>query len=559
MKIHKVEEKQMVIHTKEKAKIHRVEDAEKKRGRRKVSAKKATPKVKDSVCVKSGKKSISQYRHNNGKAVVLKRSAVTVDKEATPTRGKGREGYRTNLSVKAPGDSIKKVDRQHGVASEKMEMQQRPVKRNDVKSTFSLAQKEAKRVATTRRDSGLKQIGAAGARVATDQMEGGEEIQQAAMIAYELSRPVRKTADTTSDMMKQALLEERKRRLKVVDVQNTAIKQTTIKQVNSQVTKTAAKGSAKKVAKESTKKVAKESTKAATKKAAKETTKATAKAAAKTATKVATTAAAATAGTALAPGVGTAIGIAAGKVVGAAIEKKDMQVTNRNRKIKYFIDKMNSEEKQKDNILKLAKDLISKRIKTAMKTTGPIMIVLFMVMALSVSMIVVPVVATVGILYNSPFAIFLPPLEEGDTVMSVTKSYESDFMREVSTLAYEHVGYDNGYLVYAGPSSNYYDMMAVYMVKYGVGDTATIMKDKAKKRLAGVVDDMCDYFTATSSYTYTEIVDEKEIKHVVTTLYVYVTLKDYRDMIYEYGFDEDEVELLESLMAPENIGKLSGY
>lgn len=33
--------------------------------------------------------------------------------------------------------------------------------------------------------------------------------------------------------------------------------------------------------------------------------------------------------------------------------------------------------------------------------------------------------------------------------------------------------------------SNYYDIMAVYMVKYGVGDTATIMNDIIK----GVVAD----------------------------------------------------------------------
>lgn len=39
------------------------------------------------------------------------------------------------------------------------------------------------------------------------------------------------------------------------------------------------------------------------------------------------------AGTAVAPGVGTAIGIAAGYAAGVAVEAKDTQVTNRNRKI----------------------------------------------------------------------------------------------------------------------------------------------------------------------------------------------------------------------------------
>ena len=548
MKIHKVEEKPMVIHTKEKAKIHRVEEAGEARGRKRRVRKNAAPKVKKSVRTNSGK-TLEKARHGYKTADVNKRQTVTKGKENTETRGKGKDGFSGKIPVKEAGSTIKKVDVQQSVATTK----------GSSDTASAVRSKVTKRMTTTRRDSGLKQVGIAGAKVASDQIEGGEELQQAALIAYELSRPVRKASDTVSERMKQALLEERKRKLKIVDSQNTAIKQTTIKQVNTQAVKTATKGTAKKVTKESAKKAAKESAKATTKKAAKETTKAAAKAAATTATKVATTAAATTAGTAVAPGVGTAIGIAAGKVVGVVIDKKDMKVTNRNRKIKYFMDKMNSEEKQNDSILKLAKDLLSKRIITTMKTTGPIVVALLLTMALSVAMIAVPVVASIGILYNSPFAIFLPPLEEGDTVMSVTRSYESDFMREVTTLANEHVGYDNGYLVYAGPTSNYYDMMAVYMVKYGVGDTATVMKDRQKRKLAGVVDDMCNYFTASTSQTYTAIVGEEEIQYEVTTLYVYITLSDYRDMIYEYDFDEDEVEILESLMAPENIGQLSGY
>lgn len=516
MKIHKVEEKPMVIHTKEKAKIHRAESHEGGRKRRRVSAKGTTPKVKESARKK--------------------------------TSGSGKTLRNTGKKEKVA--EVRKVPQDISKATTTMRKRQ---------SSVEMIKDEAKKRVSAHHNTGMKELGAAGVKTATDQLEGGEELQQAAMVAYELTRPVSDTVGKSSDWMKQELLAQRKRRLKVVDTPKTAVKQTTIKQVNSQAAKTAAKSSAKKVAKGTAKKVAKESAKAASKTAVKETTKAAVKTTVKTATKVATTVAVTTAGTALAPGVGTAVGIAAGKVAEVAIEKKDMKVTNRNRKIKYFMDKMNSEEKQKDSLAKLAKDLITKRIKTTLKTTGPILAIVLFIMAFAISLVAVPVVASVGILYNSPFAIFLPPLEPGDTVMSVTRSYESDFFREVNTLASEHVGYDNGYLVYAGPTSNYYDMMSVYMVKYGVGDTATIMKDKAKKRLAGVVDDMCDYFTASSSYKYTEIVGEEEVEHVVTTLYVYVTLKDYRDMIYEYDFDEDEVELLESLMNPENIGRLQGY
>ena len=61
------------------------------------------------------------------------------------------------------------------------------------------------------------------------------------------------------------------------------------------------------------------------------------KGAAHIATKTATKAAATAAGTAVAPGVGTAIGMAAGYAAGVSIEVKDEKMTNRSRKIKFFL------------------------------------------------------------------------------------------------------------------------------------------------------------------------------------------------------------------------------
>ena len=102
---------------------------------------------------------------------------------------------------------------------------------------------------------------------------------------------------------------------------------------------------------------------------------------------------------------------------------------------------------------------------------------------LLISAVVVPIMAVIAIIYNSPFAIFMPPLESGDTVMSVTSAYVSEFNTEINDLATNHTGYDMGEIVYidyegTGTSaSNYYDIIGVYMVKYGVGDTATIIND----------------------------------------------------------------------------------
>lgn len=480
LNIKKVDDKPMVIHAKEKAKIHTVQSKELSIKGRNVLSREATPKVKS-----------------------------------------------TNISSEQNGSINQKQVKQKAKGSIK------------------------------KKDSNLKYVGLAGAKTATDQMEGGEELQQSAMVAYGLAKPITETVSKTSEAMKQAMLAERKKKLKVVEPG---------KKAASKSAKATVKKTTKKVAKDTGKKVAKDTAKGVAKKVAKDTTKAVAK----TATTTATTAA----GTAISPGVGTAIGLAAGYVAGVAVEQKDMQITNRNRKIKFFLDKLNAQDKQTDSFAKLIKDLLVKRAVTAIKAAAPIIGIVFLAMALIIAIAAIPVVAVVGILYNSPFAIFLPPLESGDTVMSVTSAYVADFNRDVNTLASEHTGYDYGDIIYVGyegsssSPSNYYDIMCVYMVKHGVGDTATVMNDTSKGWLADVVDDMCSYYTTSSThtyYTYNTYTNEdgeevtEEIEHTETTLHVNVELKDYRDMITEYCFNDDQIELIEQMMSPQNLAMLSGY
>lgn len=380
--------------------------------------------------------------------------------------------------------------------------------------------------------------GVVAAGAVNDQLEGGQEVSQAAYLAYEVSRPVTGTASRGAELFRRKAAAEARKRIKIRKVE-----------VGKQLSKRAVK----KTAKDTAKTVAKETTK--------ETAKTTAKATAKTAAK----ATAAAAGTAVAPGVGTAIGIAAGYAAGVAVEAKDTQITNRNRKIKFFLDKMKEQENQTDSVAKLVKDLVTKRVMLWVKTVAPVVGLVLLLLVLVVAMVAVPVVAVIAILYNSPFALFLPALESGDTVQSVTSAYVQEFNREVSTKANEHTGYDFGELVYVDyegmeeTPSNYYDIMAVYMVKYGIGDTATIMNDKSKGWLQTVVNDMCSYTTSTGTKDVEETDDEGNTTTVTkSVLYVNVTLKSYRDMISVYGFNDDQVEMLEQIMSPEFMGQL-GY
>lgn len=239
----------------------------------------------------------------------------------------------------------------------------------------------------------------------------------------------------------------------------------------------------------------------------------------------------------------------------------------RQRKIAYFLDKTRAEEEQKDSIAKLTRDVAVKYLEVLVKKAVAAIGGFLVGAALFIAVAFIPVVAVVTILYNSPFAIFLPTLEEGEQVTDVFSSYLSDFRKEVEQLAQEHSGYDEGELIYVdyegggAEPSNLYDMIAVYMVQYGVGDTASIVNDTTKSWMRTVMEDMCSYTLETG--TEERDTGEKDkngqaITETVSVLYVKVHLKTYSDMVAEYSFGKDEVAMLEELMSPENLALLGG-
>ena len=481
----------MVIHTKQKTKIHSHESKNAAVKGSNIYTVNRSPKIKEVTFSKESSKTCSatsEYRKQKGKKTYRKSTVHGVDN----ARGHGIGKLRKN--IKEANQSIK------------------------------VKQKNLHVVGRT---------GAVGAKAATDQMEGGREVQQAAYMTHEVLRPAVGTASQGAKVFKKQVMEQKKRKIKKVEA-------------------------GKKFAKKSAKKATKNAVKETAKKATKETAKMASKIAVKTATKAATTAAGSVGGPA-----GIAIGMAAGYASGVAIERKDTQIANRSRKLVFFLDKMKAQENQQDSIVKLLKDLITRRALLWIKTVAPIIGLVLLLLVLLVAMITIPVIAVVAVIYNSPFAIFLPPLESGDTVQTVASAYVAEFNRDVSTLANEHTGYDEGQIVYvdyegmnAAPS-NYYDIVSVYMVKYGVGDTATIMNDRSKAWLQSVVGDMCSYTTSTGSVTETITNDDGTTTTITTTtLYVNVTLKSYRDMISEYGFNNDEVEMLEEIMSPDYLSIL---
>ena len=447
MKIKKVDDKPMVIHTKEKAKIHSHEP------------KKAKIKGSNIYTVQRGPKIASaKVNDNTDKKNVYRKSTV----HQAEKKEKGLSKFKRNI-------------------------------------------RESKTSIKTK-NTNLHIAGRTGALVAgavTEQVEGGQEVSQAAYLAYEVSRPVTGTASRGASLFRKKAVAEAKKHIKKVEA-------------------------GKKLAKKTVKKAASNTAKTAVRETAKETAKITTKVATKT-------------------------------------TAKDAKMANRSRKIKFFLDKMKAQENQTDSVAKLVKDLIVRKAVLWVKAAAPVIGLVLLLLVLLVAVVAVPVIAAIAILYNSPFALFLPPLESGDTVQTVTSAYVHEFNRDVNTQVNEHTGYDLGELVYVDYEgmdenpSNYYDIMAVYMVKYGVGDTATVMNDKSKGWLQAVVNDMCSYTTSNG----TKDVEETDADGNVTTvtksvLYVNVTLKSYRDMISVYGFNFDQVEMLEQIMSPEFMGQL-GY
>lgn len=374
------------------------------------------------------------------------------------------------------------------------------------KNKFMLALKESKKSIKTKKTS-IRVAGSEGTQLALSQMEGGDEVKEAANIANMAIKPVKEVGSNT--------LFAKRRRIKKVE---------------------AGKKLSKKLAKETAKQTSKESSKIVSKECA------------KTAVNVGTTLAGTAASSETGP-YALVIGKAASKKVGEELDKIDDQITSRNRKIRFFLDKLKPEEEQQDSIVKLMRDLLLNKLIRAAKKKIAFLGGLLATQVMLVLFIALPVIALITIFYNSPFAFFLPPLQAGDTVTTVTSAYQSDFNTTINTLANEHIGYDSGQIVYVdfeGESAgNFNDIVTIYMVKYGVGETATVMNDTSKQILKTVFDDMCSY---TTSEGIENIENEDGTITTQSILNVNVTLKNCYDMITEYGFDSQQIELVEEMM-----------
>ena len=510
MNIKKVDDKPMAIHTKEKPKVHVKGAPETKIKGRNILTVQHVPKIAGSAA----EKSVAE----DGKIKLKRNSIHATDKRKTvqiKAAAEGMEYSGRNGSGNAQGGQGKEQEVRQSVNKEnRMYAQYRTAK----------AEKEA---AIKKKPVLPPGIASVASRTALDEMEGGSEVHDAYMAAYTLAKPATNAVDAGRNLYRSQAAKAKQDKLRK-------------KQSRSRIKEKAVKESAVKAARKTAQTAAKETGK----KAAKETSKAAAKTAA------------ATAGTGAG---GVLVGIVAGEAAGIAMDKRDVKNSTRNRMIKLFVAKLRQEDNQ-DNIGKALKDIVLMRFsmmaKYIVRYVGLFLLALFAVVAL----IALPIIAIIAVIYNSPFAVFFPSISSGETTQEVLSAYVSEFNDEVNAELNNHAGYDTSEKIYvnyegSGTPDNFCDILMVYMVKYGDGDTATDMTDKAKQNLKAVFDDMCSYIISSRTDTET---DEEGNTTTTTVKEVNVELKTCYDMVSVYGFNAEEQEMLAELMKPEYLAML-GY
>lgn len=453
-------------------------------------------------------------------------------KEKAELHVKGMPKAKVKSRDAPPNDNSIKAGRADGkISVVKEALKKAPASQSNIQTIKGkLPKSDQKEKRDNRKSSTAGTIASVCVKTSLDQIEGGNEVYESYMAAKNLSRPVESAVDAGRRLYCMQAARAKEKQLKKIE---------------------AGKKISKKAVKDSVKKAAKETGKAAAQKAAKEATEITVKTAA--------AAAGTAAGTATTGVGGILIGVAAGEAVGIAMDNKELKNSTRNRMIQFFISRLQQEENQ-DSIGKALKDILlmhfSMAAKYAIRYTG---IILLGILAL-VLLTALPVILIVIIIYNSAYAIFFPSISSGATTQEVLSAYVAEFNGEVDEELLNHFGCDTSEKIYRdyegfGIPDNYCDILAVYMVKYGNGDTATDMTDKAKANLKSVFNDMCSY-----SITYrTDTETDGEGNTITTTVKeVNVSLKTWHDMILPYGFCMEEQEMLAELMKPEYLALL-GY
>lgn len=235
------------------------------------------------------------------------------------------------------------------------------------------------------------------------------------------------------------------------------------------------------------------------------------------------------------------------------LEQRAVEEQPRKRMMKRYISESRSLGKKQEQMIKAAKKTVKVQAEIMIRKLVQYLGSSFLGSAALIAIVVVPILAVIAMVYNSPFAVLFPSISSTETIQTVLNEYVTEFNQFVDAELNDVSGYDWSEKIYVnyegmGEPNNYYDILAVYMVKYGMGDTATDMTDVARANLKTVFDDMRSYDVTSRMEPGSDEDDEDyEIKCVN------ITMKNYLDMVSEYSFDENQKEILLELMKPDSL------
>lgn len=508
LNIKRADDKPMVIHTKEKTRL-----------RRRASAV-AKIKGRNTLTVIKGVKTLAR---------------ADVRKKYWVSNGVGKKLKSKTSDTKRTGSATKEKKKAQKSEDEA---------KNGTSREYQKSRKE-REASIKKKAEVLRLVSAAVSKEALERMEGGEEVADAAFLACQMEKPVAHTYEAGKRLYQNQVQRTKEDRIKK---KRTA--ETSYKAEEKSYSKQPKEGKLYQKKESSVK--AKEKEYRKKKYALNKTDKAVKNKVKQAGRK----------------GKGAAITAAGGGLLGAAVaqeanrihqDRREVKGAVKSRMIQLFLSKLRQEE-SKDTIGKALKDIVRMRgilvRKYLIRYVGMFLLAILALIAL----IALPLLVVIAILYHSPFAIFFPSVSSGETTQQVLSAYMQEFQSRVEEEVADDAGYDSSekrYLNYegAGVPDNTYDILAVYMVKYGDGELATDMTETAKENLKKVFDDMCSYEVTKEEETEE---DEDGDTITYTRKYVDVTLKTYRDMISLYDFKEDEQKVLNELMKPEYLALL-GY
>ncbi|NBH28030.1 peptidoglycan endopeptidase [Lachnospiraceae bacterium] len=237
------------------------------------------------------------------------------------------------------------------------------------------------------------------------------------------------------------------------------------------------------------------------------------------------------------------------------------------RLLSYAADKF-SQEEQRDSLLKVARDLLAGKAKAA--AAGKLLSIGASLLPALIPVFIVTIIMT--LLFNSPFSILLPKLSEEPGAVEVLAEYTEDFREKVQEELADLGSGDETELIYEdyegdGEPDNMADILMVYMVKHGFGDTATVMTEKNRRALKDTFDEMTSMSTSYRREIVEQSYEEEDFYGNVTirTEEVEIKIKEVRitlltseDIIRTGIFTEEETEILRYLMSPEVLENIEG-